>query len=155
MFDIGWTELLVIGIVALIVVGPKDLPILFRRMGEFTGKARAMAREFSRAMDDAADQAGVKDIQTSLKAAANPKQFGLDAINKAASDLENMDDDADDKPRLGTPLSPDRAEAARKIHEATAAAEQRKQEAADDAAAARETAAQPDPAPETTDSKPA
>ncbi|WP_193141742.1 MULTISPECIES: Sec-independent protein translocase protein TatB [unclassified Meridianimarinicoccus] len=98
MFDIGWTELLVVGIVALIVVGPKDLPILFRRMGEFTGKAKAMAREFSRAMDDAADQAGVKDIQTSLKAATNPKQFGLDAINKAAKDLELPDDPLADTP---------------------------------------------------------
>ncbi|MEV8465322.1 Sec-independent protein translocase protein TatB [Fluviibacterium sp. DFM31] len=117
MFDIGWTELLVIGIVALIVVGPKDLPILFRRMGEFTGKAKAMAREFSRAMDDAADQAGVKDIQASLKAAANPKQFGLDTINKAAKDLELPDDPLADKPagkasgaktpaKTGTPKTP-------------------------------------------------
>ena len=58
MFDLGWTELLLIGIVALIVVGPKDLPLLFRKVGKFVGKARGMAREFSRAMDDAADEAG-------------------------------------------------------------------------------------------------
>ncbi|NCW53489.1 MAG: twin-arginine translocase subunit TatB, partial [Rhodobacteraceae bacterium] len=57
MFDLGWTELLVIGIVALIVIGPKDLPVMFRKVGQFVGKARGMAREFSRAMDDAADQA--------------------------------------------------------------------------------------------------
>ena len=54
MFDLGWTELLVIGVVALIVVGPKDLPMLFRNVGRFVGKARGMAREFSRAMEDAA-----------------------------------------------------------------------------------------------------
>ena len=53
MFDLGWSELLVIGIVALIVVGPKDLPVLFRNVGRFVGKARAMARDFSRAMNDA------------------------------------------------------------------------------------------------------
>ena len=47
MLDVGWSELLVIGVVALIVVGPKDLPILFRRMGEFTGRMRSMAREFT------------------------------------------------------------------------------------------------------------
>ena len=58
MLDLGWSELLVIGIVALIVVGPKDLPVLFRNLGRFMGKARGMAREFSRAMNDAADESG-------------------------------------------------------------------------------------------------
>ena len=67
MFDLGWTELLLIGIVALIVVGPKDLPLLFRKVGNFVGKARSMAREFSRAMDDAADETGVKEVAKSLK----------------------------------------------------------------------------------------
>ena len=55
MFDVGWSELLVIGIVALIVVGPRDLPGMFRALGRFTAKARGMAREFQRAMEAAAD----------------------------------------------------------------------------------------------------
>ena len=58
MFDLGLTELLVIGIVALIIVGPKDLPVLFRRVGEFVGRMKGMAREFTSAMNEAADQAG-------------------------------------------------------------------------------------------------
>jgi sec-independent protein translocase protein TatB len=84
MFDLGAGELMVIGVVALIVVGPKDLPVLFRNVGRYVGKARGMAREFSRAMEAAADDAGVKDIDRTLKAAVNPKAVGLDALRDAA-----------------------------------------------------------------------
>lgn len=91
MFDLGWTELLVIGIVALIVIGPKDLPGMFRTLGRFTAKAKGMAREFQRAMDDAADQAGVKDVASTLKDAANPRKMGLDALNEAADKFEKWD----------------------------------------------------------------
>jgi len=83
MFGLGWSEMMVVGIVALIVIGPKDLPQLFRTMGEFTGKAKGMAREFSRAMNDAANDAGVNDISKGIKAAANPKAFGVDKIKEA------------------------------------------------------------------------
>jgi sec-independent protein translocase protein TatB len=66
MFDIGWTELMVIGVVALVVIGPKDLPDMFRTMGRFTAKARSMARYFQRAMEAAADDAGVTDVAKDL-----------------------------------------------------------------------------------------
>ena len=83
MFGLGASEMVVIGIVALIVIGPKDLPGLFRTMGQFTGKARMMAREFSRAMEQAADQSGVKDMSNTLKAATNPTKFGTDRLKEA------------------------------------------------------------------------
>lgn len=83
MFGLGWSEMLVIGIVALIVIGPKDFPGLFRTMGQFTGKARMMAREFSRAMEQAANDAGVNDISKTFKAAANPTKFGTDKLKEA------------------------------------------------------------------------
>lgn len=91
MFDIGWSELLVIGVVALIVVGPKDLPVMFRTLGRMTGKARGMAREFSRAMDDAARESGVKDLGNDLKAATSKKALGLDALEKAADRFEKWE----------------------------------------------------------------
>ncbi|MDE3027101.1 MAG: twin-arginine translocase subunit TatB [Paracoccaceae bacterium] len=91
MFDIGWSELLVIGIVALIVVGPKDLPLMFRALGQFTGKARAMARDFQRAMEQAADEAGVKDVANDLRAVTSVKNLGLDAVKTAATKFENWD----------------------------------------------------------------
>ncbi|WP_341366179.1 Sec-independent protein translocase protein TatB [Yoonia sp. BS5-3] len=83
MFGLGWSEMLVVGIVALIVIGPKDLPGMFRTLGQLTGKARMMAREFSRAMEQAADESGVKDVSNSLKAVSNPQKFGVDKIKEA------------------------------------------------------------------------
>lgn len=137
MFGFGSTELVLIGIVALIVVGPKDLPGMFRTMGQFTGKARAMAREFSRAMEDAADQAGVGEVQKTLRAATNPKKMGMDALKDAAGSLT--------KPNSATAaLSEERAEAARKISDSAArmATERKAAEAAEAAkAAAPKTAA--------------
>ncbi|MBD3766298.1 MAG: twin-arginine translocase subunit TatB, partial [Rhodobacterales bacterium] len=91
MMDIGWSELLVVGIVALIVIGPKDLPGLFRTLGRFTARARGMAREFTRAMEAAADESGVKDVARDLKTATNPRAIGLDAVKDAAAKFEKWD----------------------------------------------------------------
>lgn len=83
MFGLGWSEMVLIGIVALIIIGPKDLPGMFKAMGEFTGKARGMAREFSRAMEQAANESGVNEVSNTLRAAANPQQFGVNKIRDA------------------------------------------------------------------------
>lgn len=91
MFDLSFSELLVIGVVALIVIGPKEIPGLFRTMGRFTGKVRGMAREFSRAMEQAADETGVKDVAKDLKAVTSPRAMGLDAVKDAAARFEKWD----------------------------------------------------------------
>ena len=92
MPDIGWMELLVIGIVALIVVGPKDLPVMFRKAGQVTGRIRGMAKEFSNAMNDAADKSGMKDLNRDRRAMTNPKKFGMDklkdSVNEAFEDID-------------------------------------------------------------------
>jgi len=131
MFDIGMTELLVVGIVALIVVGPKDLPGMFRTVGRFTGKAKGMARDFQSAMNDAADEAGVKDVADDLKAATSKKGLGLDALDDVATKFENWDPmtpeaqkkaaetKAADKAKKAA-LVTERTEAAKKMHAATA-----------------------------------
>ena len=87
MFDLGWTEMLVVGIVALIVIGPKDLPVVFRNVGRWVGKARGMAREFSTAMNQAADESGVRDLQKTIKTAANPVGSAMDGVKEAARDV--------------------------------------------------------------------
>ena len=91
MFDIGGSELLVIGIVALIVVGPKDLPGMFRTLGRFTAKARSMAREFSRAMEDAADATGMRETANDIKGLTSKKALGLDELESAATAFEKWD----------------------------------------------------------------
>ena len=91
MFDIGMSEMLVVGVVALIVVGPKDLPKMFHTLGQVTGKARGMAREFQRAMDAAAKETGVNDIVKDFKRTASGQGFkeatGFDDIEKEFKDI--------------------------------------------------------------------
>jgi sec-independent protein translocase protein TatB len=62
MLDLGWSEILIIGVVALIVVGPKDLPKMLRTLGQYAGRAKGIAREFQRSMDDAARQADIEEL---------------------------------------------------------------------------------------------
>jgi sec-independent protein translocase protein TatB len=144
MFDLGWTELLVIGIVALIVVGPKDLPVLFRNVGRFVGKARGMAREFSRAMNDAADESGMRDVAKGLKTATNPVASAMDGVRDAARDMTSSLDPGKFTPGSETAkLSEERALAAKKIQasSARAAAERKAREAAEALAKAEEAEA--------------
>lgn len=142
MFDIGMSELLIVGIVALIVVGPKDLPGMFRTLGRFTAKIKAMSREFTRAMENAADEAGVNEIKDGLNAAANPKKFGLDKLKDAASDFENWDPMKKDTPKTPTQavMTEDRAAVAKKISD-SAAAKATERKASEAAAQAAESAA--------------
>lgn len=66
--EIGASELLVIAIVALIVVGPKDLPVLLRRFGQFMAKVRGMANEFRASFDEMARQSELDDLRKEVEA---------------------------------------------------------------------------------------
>lgn len=150
MFDIGMSELLLIGIVALIVIGPKDLPALFHTLGRFTAKMRALGREFTSAMNAAARESGVDDVAKGLKGVANPSKFGLDKLNDAAERFEKWEPG---KPAAApkAPVDPDRAADIEKIRAATEKAGQARL----DREAAAKTAAETPAAPAKAADKPA
>jgi len=98
MFDIGWSELVVIAVVALIAIGPKELPGVLRMVGQWMGKARKMAGEFQGQFQEAMREAEMADLKKSFdeaKEAAtgfNP----LSSLQKDVSDALRVD--ALDKP---------------------------------------------------------
>jgi sec-independent protein translocase protein TatB len=90
MFDIGWSEIAIIATVAIIVIGPKDLPKVLRTVGQWIGKAKAMAREFQSSIDDVIRETELDEVTKQINNATN-----LDVkeqINKAVDptgELEN------------------------------------------------------------------
>lgn len=75
MFDLGWAELLLVAVVALVVIGPKDLPQAMRLVRQWLRKARSLTREFQSGIDDLAKQADLDDVKAEIKAMAeyNPE----------------------------------------------------------------------------------
>ncbi len=68
MLDIGWSELLVLAIVAIVVVGPKDLPKLMRTVGFYAGKARRMAADFQRQFNEVVAESEADEVRKNLEA---------------------------------------------------------------------------------------
>jgi len=67
MFDIGWSELLVIAVVAIVVVGPKDLPRLMRTFGHYAGKLRRAAADFQRQFEDAIRETEMEEVKKAIE----------------------------------------------------------------------------------------
>ena len=83
MLDIGWTELLVIAVILIVVVGPKDLPPMIRAFGKMTSRLRRTAGEFRAQFDEALREAELDDLRKSVDEvrSLNPKNALRDAIN--------------------------------------------------------------------------
>jgi sec-independent protein translocase protein TatB len=92
MFDIGWIEMLVIAIVLIVVVGPKDLPRMLRTFGQTTTKLRTMAGDFRKQFDEALKEAELDEVKNLVNDARklNPTadiKKALNPMQKAADDV--------------------------------------------------------------------
>jgi sec-independent protein translocase protein TatB len=75
MFDIGWSEIVVIGVVALIVIGPKELPAVLRAIGHWTTKIRRMAGEFQSQFQEAMREAEMSDLKKQVDGLGDAVKF--------------------------------------------------------------------------------
>jgi sec-independent protein translocase protein TatB len=103
--EIGASELLVIAVVALIVVGPKDLPVLLRRVGQFFNKLRGMAAEFRASFDEMARQSELDELRKEVEAMrrgqfAEMGEASTAPVNQAFDEIER------DLADVGVQLSP-------------------------------------------------
>ena len=117
MFDIGWSELLLIGIVALIAIGPKELPGALRTLGQWMAKVRRMASEFQNQFHEAMREAELADLKKEVDEMATKAQSyahfdPIDDIRKdiekAASpppDLDTLTDTAASPPAATPPVA--------------------------------------------------
>jgi sec-independent protein translocase protein TatB len=98
MFDIGWSEFVVIAVVALIAIGPKELPGVLRTIGQWMGKARKMAAEFQGQFQEAMREAEMADLKKSfdeVREAASGLTSGgglMTSLQKDVSDALRIDD---------------------------------------------------------------
>lgn len=87
MFDMSWGEVMVIGAVALIVIGPKDLPKALRTLGNMTAKVRRMASEFQSQFNDAMREAELDDIRKQVES-VNQSVAGFNPIENVRDELK-------------------------------------------------------------------
>jgi sec-independent protein translocase protein TatB len=111
MFDIGWSEIVVIAVVALIAIGPKELPGVLRMVGQWMGKARKMAAEFQGQFQEAMREAEMADLKKSfdeVKEAATGLASGglMTSLQKDVTDALRIDDIDKPTPAIEPPATP-------------------------------------------------
>lgn len=89
---IGFQELFFIAIIALVVVGPKDLPLMMRKLGQFVAKGRALAGEFRAAFDDIARQAELDELRQEIEDLKN-----ANAVKDATDEMRDFEREVNDR----------------------------------------------------------
>ena len=112
MFDIGWGELVLIGVVALIVIGPKELPGTLRTLGQWMGKLRRMASEFQGQFQEAMREAELADLKKQVDDMTSQAQSyaNFDPVSEVRKEFESTQQQIEsaitDKPQPDTPVTP-------------------------------------------------
>jgi sec-independent protein translocase protein TatB len=111
MLDIGWTEILVITVVALFVVGPKDIPKALRTVGVWIGKLKSLSREFQNTVEDAVRDSELDEVKKQIQSAKTDFTKGMTEAIDSEGELTEMlrgvdvkDDDKKDKPSSAWPI---------------------------------------------------
>jgi len=102
MFDIGWMEMALIAVVAIVVIGPKDLPKVMREVGTWVARARAMSRVFMEQLDEMSRQSGIDEVRKEAEALRqlNPQSMiekTIDPEGVIASQTANLAQIADSR----------------------------------------------------------
>src|SRR5260370_17921950 len=106
MFEFAWSELAVIAVVALVVIGPKDLPRVMRTVGIWVGKARAIAREFQGSLDQMMREAELEEMRKQVEQATNVNLAPeIDRPIDPAGELQKILDDQRPPPPPPTPTA--------------------------------------------------
>jgi len=112
VFDVGWSELLVIGVVAVLVVGPKDLPKMLRTFGKTMTQLRRMAGDFQRQFDEAVKEADLDDVRKSVTGGSAFKPLedarkSMQSFQKSVGDqVRGIENDVKAAPAVAKPAEP-------------------------------------------------
>ena len=107
MFDIGWTELLVVGVVALLVIGPKELPGVLRMVGQWMGKVRRMAADFQGQFQEAMREAEMADLKKQVDDIADSTRDFTADFDPMRSVEDTFDDAMNEKPKAADDAAAD------------------------------------------------
>lgn len=114
MLDLSWSHILLLLIVALVVVGPKDLPKMMRILGRWTGKARAMANQLRQSFDEMARHSELEELRAEIQALRQQRPL---------VDTTHSSHQSETPPALATPEGERAAEKGAEQHEAVSVAD--------------------------------
>lgn len=90
MFDIGWSEMLVVGAVALVVIGPKDLPAALRQAGKWMGTVRRMAADFQGQVNQAMREAELDELRQEVSNLKSGLNAATDPVRSASQEVKSL-----------------------------------------------------------------
>ena len=112
MFDLGWTELFIVGLITLLVVGPKELPRVLRTISQVMAKARGLAREFQSSVDEMVRESELDDLKKEINAlkgeadiSGQMRTMMKDAEKDFESELNDLDKSKKDQPEIDDPVA--------------------------------------------------